>query len=154
MAAPMASEQEMREALEKVNLWEFLETRGDLLASVAERGSNFSGGQCQRLALARAILHDTPIYIFDEATSNIDVESEEMIMGVIHALARTKTVLLISHRLSNVVRSDCICMMEAGQIVESGTHEELMRRQGAYYKLYTAQRELEQYGKGGEAYES
>ena len=154
MAAPMASEQEMREALEKVNLWEFLETRGGLLASVAERGSNFSGGQCQRLALARAILHDTPIYIFDEATSNIDAESEEMIMGVIHALARTKTVLLISHRLSNVVRSDCICMMEAGQIVESGTHEELMRRQSAYYKLYTAQRELEQYGKGGEAYES
>ena len=75
-------------------------------------------------------------------------------MGVIHALARTKTVLLISHRLSNVVRSDCICMMEAGQIVESGTHEELMRRQGAYYKLYTAQQELEQYGKGGEGYES
>ena len=147
MAAPLASEEALRAALRRVNLWDYLESREGLLTEVAERGSNFSGGQCQRLALARALLHNTPIYIFDEATSNIDVESEEMIMQVIYGLAREKTVLLISHRLSNVVGSDCIYMMEKGKIVESGSHEILMEHQGAYYRLYASQQELERYGK-------
>lgn len=154
MAAPLASEEALQTALKRVNLWEFLKSRDGLLTEVAERGSNFSGGQRQRLALARALLHNTPIYIFDEATSNIDVESEEMIMQVIDGLAREKTVLLISHRLSNVVASDCIYMMEKGEIIESGSHEGLMEHQGAYHRLYTSQQELERYGwKYGEQYE-
>lgn len=94
------------------------------------------------------------MYIFDEATSNIDAESEEMIMKVIHELAGKKTVLLISHRLSNVVHSDCIYMLEQGKITEAGTHRKLMDCRGAYYRLYTSQRELEQYGvqAGGEGH--
>ena len=147
MAAPLASEEALKEALRRVNLWKFLKSREGLLTKVAERGSNFSGGQCQRLALARALLHNTPIYIFDEATSNIDVESEEMIMQVIRGLSKEKTVLLISHRLSNVVGSDCIYMMEKGEIIESGVHGTLTARKGAYYRLYTSQQELEQYGR-------
>lgn len=146
MAAPLASEEALQESLRRVNLWEFLKSREGLLTKVAERGSNFSGGQCQRLVLARALLHNTPVYIFDEATSNIDVESEEMIMQVIRGLSKEKTVLLISHRLSNVVGSDCIYMMEKGKIIESGSNGELMALGGAYCSLYTSQRELEQYG--------
>ena len=96
---PDASEEEMKEALMKVNLWGFLRSQQGLQTPILEKGSNFSGGQCQRLAIARALLHNTPVYIFDEATSNIDAESEEMIMEVIHQLAQTKTILLISHRL-------------------------------------------------------
>lgn len=95
---------------------------------MSERGENFSGGQRQRLALARALLFDTPIYIFDEATSNIDMESEEMIMNVIRELSKTKMILFISHRLSNVVDSDCIYMMKDGIVAEEGTHEHLMRK--------------------------
>lgn len=98
-------------------------------------------------------MHDTPIYIFDEATSNIDAESEEMIMNVIKELGGTKTIILISHRLSNVVESDCIYMLENGQIAERGTHEVLMHNKNAYYRLYTAQQELEQYGKEKQAVE-
>lgn len=96
---PDASEEAMKEALMKVNLWGFLRSQQGLQTPILEKGSNFSGGQCQRLAIARALLHNTPVYIFDEATSNIDAESEEMIMDVIHQLAQTKTILLISHRL-------------------------------------------------------
>ena len=98
-------------------------------------GENFSGGQRQRLCLARALLADTPIYIFDEATSNIDMESEEMIMDVIRELSKTKTILFISHRLANVVDSDRIYMLEEGIVKEAGTHEELMKMQGIYHKL-------------------
>ena len=94
----------------------FLRNQQGIETPVLEKGSNFSGGQCQRLAIARALLHDTPVYIFDEATSNIDAESEEMIMQVIHALAKTKTIILISHRLANVVRSDRIYMMKDGLV--------------------------------------
>ena len=147
MGKPNATEEEMQEALEKVNLWGFLQAQQGLATPILERGSNFSGGQCQRLAIARALLHDTPVYIFDEATSNIDAESEEMIMDVIHTLAETKTIILISHRLANVVKSDRIYMMKESGIAETGTHEALMEQNGDYANLYRSQMELEQYGK-------
>ena len=148
MAKSEATEAEMREVLGLVNLTGFLDNQQGLQTELLERAENLSGGQCQRLALARALLHDSPVYIFDEATSNIDVESEELIMDVIHRLAKTKTVLLISHRLANVVASDCICMMEGGRIREMGTHEELMRIGGIYGRLYDSQMELENYSRG------
>lgn len=147
MGKPDATEEEMQDALRKVNLWGFLQAQRGLATPVMEKGSNFSGGQCQRLAIARALLHDTPVYIFDEATSNIDAESEEMIMGVIHTLAKTRTIILVSHRLANVVKSDRIYMMKEGCIVETGTHEKLMEQNGDYANLYRSQMELEQYGK-------
>ena len=106
----------------------------------------FSGGQRQRLALARALLHDSPVYIFDEATSNIDVESENDIMAQIHALAGRKTVLLISHRLANVTASDEIYVLERGDIVQHGTHDALLKQGGAYAALWSAQQVLEHYG--------
>ena len=145
MAKPDAELSEMREALQAVNLLDFLNDQDGLQTKLTEKAENFSGGQRQRLALARALLHDTPIYIFDEAASNIDAESEEMIMDVIRKLAETKTVLLISHRLSNVTECDWIYMMEGGQIKEQGTHDQLISREGKYKMLYQEQRELEQY---------
>lgn len=145
-----ASEEEMYSVLKKVNLMGFLQAQDGLDTEIMEKGSNFSGGQCQRLALARALLHDTPIYIFDEATSNIDMESEEQIMEVIRELAKTKTILLISHRLANVVESDRIYMLENGCVVQAGTHKELMEKGGAYKKLYCYQTALESYGKQNE----
>ena len=146
MAKANATEEELWAVLRKVNLEGFLLTQEGLDTKVQEKGSNFSGGQCQRLALARALLHDTPMYIFDEATSNIDVESEEWIMNVIHELAEKKTVILISHRLANVVRADQIYFLQDAQIEEYGTHESLMERKGTYQKLYSYQSRLEQYG--------
>ena len=145
MAKPDASKEEMEEVLEKVNLLAFLKEQDGLQTVLSERGENFSGGQRQRLALARALLFDTPIYIFDEATSNIDMESEEMIMNVIRELSKTKMILFISHRLSNVVDSDCIYMMKDGIVAEEGTHEHLMRKKGAYQHLFDKQKELESY---------
>ena len=136
MAKPDAELSEMREALQAVNLLDFLNDQDGLQTKLTEKAENFSGGQRQRLALARALLHDTPIYIFDEAASNIDAESEEMIMDVIRKLAETKTVLLISHRLSNVTECDRIYMMEGGQIKEQGTHDQLISREGKYKMLY------------------
>ncbi|MDD3338863.1 MAG: ABC transporter ATP-binding protein/permease [Lachnospiraceae bacterium] len=142
-----AAEDEMWTALKQVNLEGFLQSQQGLATPVQEKGGNFSGGQCQRLALARALLHDTPMYIFDEATSNIDVESEELIMKVIHELARKKTIIMISHRLANVVQADRIYMLRDGVIIEQGRHEELMRAKGAYHELYQYQSGMEQYGK-------
>ena len=112
---------------------------------MSERAVNFSGGQRQRLAIARALLKDTPIYIFDEATSNIDAESEDMIMQVIRTLAEEKTVLLISHRLYNVVGCDRIYMLSGGEIAEQGTFASLLREKGLFARLYESQRELEEY---------
>ncbi|MGN0295479.1 MAG: ATP-binding cassette domain-containing protein, partial [Lachnospiraceae bacterium] len=145
MAKPDAAREEMEAVLARVNLLSFLNTRQGLQTELLEKAGNLSGGQCQRLALARALLHDTPVYIFDEATSNIDAESEEMIMDVIRELAETRTVLLISHRLSNVVESDCIYMLSDGRIREKGTHGELMKKKGQYCRLYESQRKLEEY---------
>ena len=153
MANPDASVEEMEAVLEKVNLLGFLNTQEGLSTKLAERAANLSGGQCQRLAIARALLKDAPVYIFDEAASNIDVESEERIMEVIHELSRTKTVLLISHRLANVVQSDCIYFLKDGEIQEKGTHQELMKEKGSYRKLYESQMALENYGKDGGAHE-
>ena len=145
MAKPDASIEELENVLKKVNLLAFLKEQDGLKTILSEKGENFSGGQRQRLALARALLADTPIYIFDEATSNIDMESEEMIMDVIRELSKTKMILFISHRLSNVVDSDCIYMMKDGKIEEQGTHKQLMHQKGEYQKLFEKQKELESY---------
>ena len=147
---PSASDNDLWAALERVNLADFLRGEKGLDTPLAERGGNLSGGQCQRLALARALLHDSPVYIFDEATSNIDVESENDIMAQIHTLAKRKTVILISHRLANVVTADRIYVMERGLVVERGTHEELLNKNGRYAALWNAQQNLENYGKDGE----
>lgn len=152
MAKPDATKEEMEAVLEKVNLLGFLETQAGLQTQLLERAGNLSGGQCQRLAIARALLRSqASVYIFDEAASNIDVESEALIMEVIHELAKTKTVLLISHRLANVVQSDKIYFLREGEIQESGTHEALMAAKGAYSRLFDSQMALERYGKGGAA---
>lgn len=143
IAKQNATDEEMWASLGEVNLREFFKTQNGLDTELAERGANLSGGQCQRLAMARALLADSPIYIFDEATSNIDVESEEAIMTLIHKLAKTRTVILISHRLANVVESDMIYVLEDGHIAESGSHKELMANKGPYEHLYTQQYNLE-----------
>ena len=151
MGRPEASDAELWQMLEKVRLADFLRSEQGLETPVQEKGSNFSGGQCQRLALARALLHDSPVYIFDEATSNIDVESENDIMALVRELAVSgeKTILLISHRLANVVEADRIYVMDAGNVVGQGTHPELLETNGTYAKLWNAQQSLENYGKGG-----
>ena len=147
MAKPDVSKEEMEAVLQKVNLLGFLQTQDGLQTKLQEKAGNLSGGQCQRLVIARALLKDAEVYIFDEATSNIDVESEELIMDVIHELAKKRTVLLISHRLANVVKSDRIYFLKDGKIKESGKHEELMQKNGAYRHLYESQMALENYGK-------
>lgn len=145
MGNPSATDTQMNEVLKEVNLYDFLQSEQGLDTRLNEKASNLSGGQCQRLALARAILHDSPVYIFDEATSNIDVESENDIMEQIYRLAEHKTVILISHRLANVVKADNIYVMEKGVVCESGTHNELLEKSGVYDKLWNTQQELEQY---------
>ncbi len=141
-----ATEEEMWQVLSKVNLKEFLLNQSGLDTALLEKGSNFSGGQCQRLALARALLHDSELYIFDEATSNIDADSENEIMEVIKGLTRTKTVILISHRLLNAITSDKIYMLCDGGIAQSGTHDELLLNGGRYSELWTTQQNLETMG--------
>ena len=154
MAKPDATEAEMRTVLGRMNLMAFLDTQDGLQTQLQEQAGNLSGGQKQRLGLARALLHDSPVYIFDEATSNIDVESEEMIMDVIRELAKTKTVILISHRLANVVEADRIYMMKNGEFAEQGVHEELMKLDGHYAELFESQRVLEEYSEGGNGVKS
>ena len=148
-----ATETQMKEALREVNLLDFVEKSGGLDFVLLEKASNLSGGQKQRLSLARVLLHDTPIYIFDEATSNVDVESENDIMAVVRKLAKTKTVLLISHRLANVVSADQIYVLKDGMIVEKGQHEALCKEDGYYHRLFRQQSALEQFGKGAVANE-
>ena len=141
----------------KINEWSIESEAKTMLLSLGidefeKSVHQLSGGQCQRLVIARALLRsDSAVYIFDEAASNIDVESEELIMNVIHELAKTKTVLLISHRLANVVQSDQIYFLKNGTICERGTHAELMEQNGAYRHLYDSQMVLENYGKQGNA---
>lgn len=150
MGAPDASDEQLWTVLEQVNLAAFLKDEQGLDTPLSERASNLSGGQCQRLALARALLHDSPVYIFDEATSNIDVESENDIMREIYRLAKRKTVVLISHRLANVTGADRIYVIDSGRVAESGAHESLLQSDGVYKRLWDAQQALENYGKDGE----
>lgn len=150
MARPDASDAELLAVLARVNLKDFLESGDGLDTMLLAEGANFSGGQRQRLALARALLHDSPIYLFDEATSNIDVESEEIVMHEVHELAKTKTVIVVSHRLANVVAADRIYVLADGKVQESGTQEELLAQNGVYAALWEAQRELEAYMERGE----
>ena len=132
------------DALEKVNLLGFIRENGGLDKVITEDAANISGGQKQRLALAVNLVADKAIYVFDEATSNIDIESEAIIMANIKEPSKSKSVIVISHRLANVVPSDLIYYMESGELIESGTHEELMAKNGGYAKLYTTQKKLEE----------
>lgn len=150
MGNPDATDDALWSVLEQTRLADFLRSEKGLDTPLAEKGGNLSGGQCQRMALARALLHDSPVYIFDEATSNIDVESENDIMEQIHVLAQTKTVILISHRLANVVRADHIYVLDQGRVAESGCHAALLQTHGLYETLWNAQQSLENYGKDGE----
>lgn len=140
-----ATDEQMNQALRQVNLYSFVAQEKGLETEILERGSNLSGGQCQRLALARAILHDTAMYIFDEVTSNIDVESEALIMNVIQQLAQTKTIVVISHRMANVMHADTIYVLDRGTIAESGKHHQLMNQGGTYARIYRQQQILEGY---------
>ena len=151
MACPEATDEAMWAVLEQVKLSDFLRQEQGLDTLLQERGANLSGGQCQRLALARGLLHDSPIYIFDEATSNIDADSENHIVSLIQALAGKKTVIMISHRLASIREADNICVLEKGRVAESGTHRMLLDQKGVYARLYTAQQELETYAQGGVA---
>lgn len=139
-----ASYDEIYHALKKANLYEFVMNLPQKLnTNVGEGGSLLSGGQKQRLALARTIITDPEIYIFDEATSNIDVESEEKVWESIYKLAKNKTVIVISHRLANVKNADAIYVLDKGHIVEHGKHKELMMTKNKYYELVTHQQNLE-----------
>ncbi len=148
MGRPEASDAQLWDVLERTRLADFLRGENGLDTVLTERGANFSGGQRQRLALARALLHDSPVYIFDEATSNIDAESENDIMEEIRRLAGKKTVLLISHRLANLTETDRIYVMQKGLVEESGTHEELAAAGGLYARMWETQRNLEEFGCG------
>ena len=144
MAKENVSDEEIFAALEKVNLKAFIEENGGLDKVITEDANNISGGQKQRLALAIALVSDKDIYVFDEATSNIDIDSEAIIMKNIKAISEEKSVIVISHRLANVVPADNIYYMDEGEIKESGSHEKLMSAKQGYARLYTAQKTLEQ----------
>ena len=150
LAKPGVTDEEMYDALKAVNLDDFIRENGGLDKLITEDANNISGGQKQRLALAVNLVADKAVYIFDEATSNIDVESEAIITANFRRLAREKNVIVISHRLANVVEADRIYYMEAGKVKESGSHGELMARNGGYARLYTTQKKLEEGYKGGE----
>lgn len=147
LAKPDATDEACIEVLRQVRLWDFLQEQDGLDTVLAQQGSNFSGGQRQRLAIARALLHDTDVYIFDEVTSNIDAQSENDIMELIYNMAGKKTVLLISHRLENVVRADRIYLLDRGRVLEEGTHAELMQQNGKYAQMFTAQAQLEAFSR-------
>lgn len=147
MGSKEATDNEMYHVLKQVNLLEFIQKNGGLDMKLEEKACNLSGGQKQRLALARALLHNSDIYIFDEAASNVDAESENDIMAVVENLAKTKVIILISHRLENVVNADNIYILKDGRIKETGNHMKLYGLKGYYYTLYKQQMDLEQYGR-------
>lgn len=141
MANENLSDETMIEVLKKVKLWGVL----SLDTILETQGKNLSGGQAQRVALARALLYDASVYIFDEATSNIDIESEEIILNIIYSLSKEKTVIYISHRLPAIKNADCIYVMDKGKVIESGKHIKLCAKKGLYYEMYKHQEELETY---------
>lgn len=143
LAKPDATDQELMQALKQVNLWDFCQSKAGLSTLIETDAANLSGGQKQRLAIARALLTDAQVFIFDEATSNIDQESEALIMQIIKQVAKTKTVILISHRLANVTDCDQIFYLDQGQIIESGDHQTLLAQNGAYANLFNHQAKLE-----------
>ena len=145
MARAGASDDELWEALSRCRIDDFVRRSGGLDAPVSAEGTNLSGGQRQRLAMARALLHDTPVYIFDEATSNIDADSEASIIDAVAELARTKTVVMVSHRLAALRGCDKVYVFEAGRVVQTGTHEELAKQDGPYASLWARQAELEDF---------
>ena len=152
LAKPDASDDELWGALAKCRLAGFVRESGGLDMEIAAEGANLSGGQRQRLAFARALLHDSPIYIFDEATSNIDAESEAAIISAARELAGSHTVIMISHRLSAIEHADEIYVLEQGKLVEHGTHSQLLARGCAYARLWESQSQLEAFAQGdGEA---
>ncbi|WP_455684039.1 ABC transporter ATP-binding protein/permease [Thomasclavelia sp.] len=134
------------EVLKKVNLWNYFKGVNGLDSEIEERGNNLSGGQKQRLSIARALLHDTKVYIFDEATSNIDVESEGIIMGLIEQMQDEKIVILISHRLANVENCKCNYIFSHGRLIGTGHHDRLMEINKEYFELVNSQKEIENYG--------
>lgn len=144
LARKDVNDAEINSALEKVNLLSFIQENGGLDKMITEDGSNISGGQKQRLALAVNLVANKDIYVFDEATSNIDIESEAIIMDNIKALSKEKCVIVISHRLANVVSSDVLYYLEDGELKESGSHNELMENNKGYAKLFTSQKQLEE----------
>ena len=144
LANKAVTDEEIYTVLQKVNLADFIRENGGLDKVITEDAANISGGQKQRLALAVNLVANKDIYVFDEATSNIDIESEAIIMANIKELSKTKAVIVISHRLANVVPSDLIYYMESGELKESGTHDELIAKGGGYAKLYTTQKNLEE----------
>ena len=146
-ADPGADDEKLWKVLEDCGIAEYLKTEKGLETELLENAVNLSGGQKQRLALARALLHDSPVYIFDEATSNIDVESEETILACIRNLAKTKTVILITHRLANVKDADVIYCMDSGRLAGSGSHEKLLNECESYRSLWNTQKELEAFRK-------
>ena len=148
MAGENITEERMNEVLKRVGLYDFLQSENGLQTKITEKASNLSGGQKQRLAIARAILYDGDIYIFDEATSNVDVDSEENIINIIKEISKTKTVILISHRLYNCRFSDIIYFFKDGTIKEEGSHEELIKLNGEYANIYNEQIKLESITKG------
>lgn len=151
MAAPDATDEELWQALELARLADFLREQDGLATRLAENAANLSGGQRQRLSLARAILHNSPVYIFDEATSNVDVESEQDIMDAVCGLARYKAVVVISHRLVNAVPARRIYVLDHGVLAGAGTHEELLAGCAEYRALWDAQAELEKLSAGDAA---
>ena len=144
LAKADVTEDEIFTALKKVNLYDFIIENGGLDKVITEDAANISGGQKQRLALAINLVANKDIYIFDEATSNIDIESEAIIMNNIKELSKEKSVIVISHRLANVIVADTIYYIEDGEVKEHGTHEELMNMHEGYSKLYTTQKNLEE----------
>ena len=144
LARPDVSDEEIYAALKQVRLADFVRSAGGLDKVIAEEGGNISGGQKQRLALAVALVADKDVYVFDEATSNIDGDSEAIIMDNIRELAAAKNVVVISHRLANVVRADNIYYMSDGRVAESGSHAELIASGGEYARLYNTQKALEE----------